>query len=129
MLTDSSKLLQQVILTKSDSSESLANDLEFKLIASKIKRQIGTSKVAAVTFSRPEEAFRSLYQLATSKEIRDQLDANAARNPFFSALNGALKENPLPPFSVVAQYLAPGGGMVVNDASGIHYTSFTLRRD
>jgi hypothetical protein len=129
MLTDSSKLLQQVILTKSDSSESLANDLEFKLIASKIKRQIGTSKVAAVTFSRPEEAFRSLYQLATSKDVRDQLEANSASNPFFSALNGALKENPLPPFAVVAQYLAPGGGMVVNDASGIHYTSFTLRRD
>ena len=129
MGTDSSKLLKQVILTKSDSSESLANDLEYKLIASKIKRQVGTAKMGMITFRRPEESFRALYQLATSKSIREQLDTRSDRNPFFRALNGALKENPLPPFAVVAQYLAPGGGMVVNDATGFHYTLFTLRRD
>jgi hypothetical protein len=129
MGTDSSKLLQQVIVTKSDSSESLANDIEYKLIASKIKRQVGTAKTGMITFRRPEEGFRALYELATSKSVREQLDTRSDNNPFFRALNGALKENPLPPFAVVAQYLAPGGGMVVNDATGFHYTAFTLRRD
>ena len=129
MGTDSSKLLKQVIVTKSDSSESLANDLEYKLIASKIKRQVGTAKTGMITFRRPEESFRALYQLAASESIRDQLNARADSNPFFRALNGVLQENPLPPFAVVAQYLAPGGGMVVNDATGFHYMAFTLRRD
>lgn len=129
MASDSSKLLKQVILTKSDSSESLANDLEYKLIANKIKRQVGEAKAGMISFRRPEEGFRALYQLATSQSIREQLDTNSDRNPFFKALNGALKENPLPPFAVVAQYLAPGGAMLVNDPTGFHYTAFTLRRD
>lgn len=129
MGSDSSKLLKQVILTKSDASESLANDLEYKLIANKIKRQVGDAKAGMISFRRPEEGFRALYQLATSQAIRGQLETRADRNPFFKALNGALQDNPLPPFAVVAQYLAPGGAMVVNDATGFHYTAFTLRRD
>ncbi len=129
MATDSSKLLKQIILTKSDASMTLANDLEFKLIASKIRRQVGGAKVGLVTFRRPEEGFRALYQMATSEAIRAQLDGRSANNPFFNALNQALKENPLPPFAVVAQYLAPGGAMVINDSTGLHYTAFTLRRD
>ena len=99
------------------------------MIANKIKRQVGGAKVGMISFRRPEEGFRALYQLATSKSIREQLDSRSERNPLFKALNGALTENPLPPFAVVAQYLAPGGAMVVNDATGFHYTAFTLRRD
>ncbi len=129
MASDSSKLLKQVVLTKSDASRTLANDLEYKLIASKIKRQAGGSKVGMVTFRRPEEGFRALYQMATSQAIRQRLDGGAETNPVFRALSGALNENPLPPFSVVAQYLAPGGGMLTNDSTGFHYTGFTLRRD
>jgi len=129
MATDSSKLLKQVVLTKSDASESLANDLEYKLIANKIRRQVGDAKAGMVSFRRPEESFRALYQLATAPAIREQLDTRSDANPFFKALNGALKENPLPPFAVLAQYLAPGGAMLVNDPTGFHYTAFTLRRD
>ena len=39
-----------------------------------------------------------------------------------------LKDNPLPAFSVLAKYFAPGGGMMVNDETGIHYMTFTLKR-
>ena len=41
----------------------------------------------------------------------------------------ALAENPLPPFEVLRQYLSPGGGMVVDDETGIHYMAFDLRRE
>jgi hypothetical protein len=29
---------------------------------------------------------------------------------------------------VLAQYLAPGGAMLVSDEMGLHYMSFTLKR-
>ena len=72
---------------------------------------------------------RALYELATSQTIRQQLATRADGNRFFGALHEALRDNPLPPFSVVAQYLAPGGAMLTNDETGFHYTAFTLRRD
>jgi hypothetical protein len=43
-------------------------------------------------------------------------------------LNQALSQNPLPPFAVLAEYMAPAGGMIVNDETGIHYMTFTLKR-
>jgi hypothetical protein len=45
------------------------------------------------------------------------------------ALYDALEANPLPPFSEIAKYLAPGGGMLVSDETGLHYTAFALRRE
>lgn len=128
LLTDSSQLLHEAIVTKSDPSLSLANELDYKLIASKISRQVGGSKPGLVSFNRPEVGMRALYDLATSETTRDRLSSQAESNEFFRALNNALRDNPLPPFAVLAQYLAPGGGMLTNDETGFHYTSFTLRR-
>jgi hypothetical protein len=34
----------------------------------------------------------------------------------------------LPPFEVLQRYLAPGGTVVVDDETGLHYTDFSLRR-
>ena len=44
------------------------------------------------------------------------------------ALDQALRDNPLPPFEVIAEYMAPGGGMLVSDPTGIHYMTFGLKR-
>jgi hypothetical protein len=128
LLTDSSQFLHQAILTKSDASRSLANELDYKLIASKISRQVGGNKPGMVSFNRPEVGMRALYDLATAETTRDRLSSQAESNGFFRAINDALRDNPLPPFSVLQQYLAPGGGMLTNDETGFHYTSFTLRR-
>src|SRR5690606_35126230 len=35
----------------------------------------------------------------------------------------------LPPFAVVAKYLAPSGGFLVDEETGLHYMTFTLSRD
>jgi hypothetical protein len=71
---------------------------------------------------------RFWYDLAMSENTRQRLSERADRNRFFGTLNQALKDNPLPPFSVLAEYLAPGGGMIVSDETGIHYMTFTLKR-
>ena len=127
ILTDSLKFLKEVIATKRDSQKSLANELDFKLIANKIERQLGENQAGLVSFDRPEEGFRLLYGLAVSPETRARLAARE-QNPFFKALHDALEEKPLPPFSVLVRYLAPGGAMLTNDETGFHYTAFTLRR-
>ncbi|MFH1266305.1 MAG: hypothetical protein ABIK89_11305 [Planctomycetota bacterium] len=66
--------------------------------------------------------------LGVSDGVRGQLRQGTENNPFLKTLDTALEENPLPPFAVIQRYLAPGGAMLVDDETGLHYTSFSLRR-
>jgi len=66
--------------------------------------------------------------MALSEQTRQQLKTQADRNPLFRTLDAALEQHPLPPFEVLQRYLAPGGSMLVDDETGLHYTNFTLRR-
>jgi hypothetical protein len=126
--TDSLAALQEAIKTQSRPGASLASELDYKLIASKISRQQGGDAPGMVSFSRPEEGLRFWYDLATSENTKQRLAGGAESNRYLRSLDQALKDNPLPPFAVLAKYLAPGGGMMVNDETGIHYSTFTLRR-
>jgi len=128
LFTDSREALQKVILTGSEPGKSLANELDFKLIASKIKRQNGGEFPAMLQFARPEEGLRFLYDLATADDTKRRLSQQADNNNFFKGVDKAMKDNPLPSFAVIAKYLAPGGGMITSDETGIHYSTFTLRR-
>ncbi len=126
--TDSTKALQHCITVTSDASRGLASDLEYKLIAAKIKRQVGGDAPGMVQFTRPEEALRFGYELIRAENTQKGLESAAENNGFLKNVNQALKDNPLPAFSVLAKYFAPGGGMMVNDETGYHYMSFTLKR-
>ena len=121
-------LYRRVIDGASEPSEGLAGELDFKLIASKIRRRAGTAKPAMISFDRPEENLRFLYELAQSARAREQLRRGSQRNPLFRAIDAALEANRLPPFEVLSRYFAPGGAMVIDDETGIHFTSFSLRR-
>jgi len=82
----------------------------------------------ALRNGRPEEALRFVYELARADTTKKGLENAAENNPFLKNVDKALKDNPLPAFSVLAKYFAPGGGMMVNDETGIHYMTFTLKR-
>ena len=71
---------------------------------------------------------RFWYDLVQSEATRQRLGRLGQRQPLWGAVDQALKDHPLPPFDVLAQYLAPGGGMLVSDETGLHYMSFTLKR-
>ncbi len=129
LFSDSIKCLEAAISNKKDPSKSLATELEFKLIASKAKQYLGADKPGAMIFSRPEEAMRSFYELATSPTTRQRLADAAQRNPVFRELDQALRDHPLPPFAVIAKYLTPSGGTLVSDQSGLHYMAFALKRE
>ena len=122
------RTLERAIVTLSDSSKSLANELDFKLVASKLKRQPGGTSPGVLIFERPEEGFRMLYELAMVDDTRRQLSDAARDNPFLTTLQQALDDNPLPPFSVIREFLAPTVTMITSDESGFHLTGFGLRR-
>lgn len=128
LFSDSVQALEHMIVTSSDPSKGLANDLEFKLILSKMRRQPGGANPSMIAFSHPEESMKMFYELVQGEELRGELTRRAERNPFFKNVDKALNENPLPPFAVIAKYLAPSGGLMTTDETGIHYASFTLRR-
>lgn len=128
LLGDRPSAIEKAIITSEDPAKSLANDLEYKLIASTIRRQTAAVQPAFVEFNRPEEQMRYLYELALSDNTRQQLEERGERNPFLGRVGQALKDNPLPPFEVLQQYFAPGGAMLIDDESGLHYTAFTLQR-
>ena len=127
MLTDRQGLIEKVILTLSE-GKSLSDELDFKLMTGRIKRQAGDTKPAMISFNRPEEGMRYLYDLALSERVRQGLKRRAERNGFFKSLDSAMEQNPLPPFAVIEKYLAPQGALLVDDETGLHYTSFTLKR-
>lgn len=129
LLSDSTKCLEAAIASKYDGSQALADELDFKLIASRIEQYPGTTLPGMLAFQRPEESMRSFYELAMSPAIRLQLEEAAKTNSALRALHTALQDNPLPPFADIAKYLAPAGGLMVNDETGIHYTAFGLKRE
>jgi hypothetical protein len=126
--SDSRTALHTAIDTHNDPSRRLADELDYKLIASKIKRQVGGDAPGMVQFSRPEEGMRFWYEMALADNTQQMLARGAEGNPLLADVDRALKDHPLPPFSVLAKYLAPSGGMMVNDETGVHWMSFTLSR-
>lgn len=128
LLCDRPAGLERAIVSNSDATKSLASDLEFKLIMSRIKRQPGGDSPGMISFNRPEEGMRMLYDLAGGEQAKTFLADRAERNDFFKNVDQAMKDNPLPPFQVIAKYLAPGGGLLTSDETGIHYAAFQLRR-
>ena len=128
LVTDRPGLLHRAIMTRTDSKKSLAEQLDFKLVASRLQRQSGGNRPSLLIFQRPEKGMRTLYDMATGQQTRRRLADAAGNNPVFAALHQSLEDNPLPPFSVIKQYLAPSGGVLTNDMTGIHYMEFTLQR-
>src|SRR5262245_53769857 len=128
VFTDSMKAFQEAVTSKTNPEQSLNASLDFKLIASKIRRQRGADAPGAIQFTGPEESLRYWYDVINAADTRRRLGQQGENNAFLGSLNQALKDHPLPPFEVISEYMAPGGGVLINDPTGIHYTTFTLKR-
>jgi len=123
------EMFQKAIDTRDHPSEGLGESLDFKLVASRIARQSRGIKPALIRFDRPEEGMRFLYQLAQSERGREQLRRQGERGDVVArTLYQALQEHPLPPFSSLERYFAPGGAMLVDEPTGLHFTAFVLAR-
>jgi hypothetical protein len=128
MLSDREIFLKNMITGQNANESILADQLDFKLIASKATRAVGGAKPGLLAFNRPEEGLRYLYEIANAEQTRKRLADAGGRNPFFRSLGGVLERNPLPPFATLEKYVAPSGAAMTNDETGVHYVSFALRR-
>jgi hypothetical protein len=128
IITDRPSMYEKILAQADKPRDTLADALDFKLIAAKIARTAAGNQPVLISFNRPEEGMRWLYDLVQSEGTKERLRQAAQENPFWKRIQEALEKNPLPPFEVLQQYLAPGGAMILDDQTGLHYTSFTLRR-
>ncbi len=119
----------KLILGAREESDALASQLDFKLIASKIQRQSGPAKPGFLSFVRPEESLRYVYDLANAEQMRKRITQAGERNKFVRSLGDVLEKNPLPPFSSLEKYMSPAGSSMTIDETGLHYVSFSLMRN
>ncbi len=129
LLSDSLTAMEEAIAFNMSGDGPLSDSIEFKLVQDRIKAQLKNAEMSIMAYQRPEEGMRLMYDLATDPASIDSLEQMSENNPFFQAIVTALKGKKLPPFEVIAKYLAPGGAFVVEEETGLHYTGFSMRRD
>ncbi len=129
LASDSIESIEQAIRTLSSGDDLLSDSIEFKLVRDRIKAQLKDKETSIMSYQRPEESLRLFYDLANDPENINRLESVSENNPLFTALVTALKGRNLPPFEVIAKYLAPSGAFVVEEEDGLHYTTFSLRRE
>lgn len=129
VVSDSRYMMRQVADCAAGVGMTLKDSLEYQLISDRIAAQLQEKECSAISFARPEESLQLFYELARDPQNRERLKGLAKNNGFFGALLSALEKHELPPFSVIAKYLAPSGGFLVEEETGLHYMSFSLRRE
>ncbi|MEM7476057.1 MAG: hypothetical protein AAF483_13770 [Planctomycetota bacterium] len=129
VIADSKYMLREVASCVNGTIAPLIDSLEYQLISERISAQLQDKECSAVTFARPEESLELFYKLAADPANQDRMRQFSEGNGFFQALLAALDKHELPPFSVISKYLAPSGGYLLDDESGMHYMQFGLRRE
>ncbi len=129
LVSDSKYMMTELANCIKSPDDRLSEAIEFQMISDRIKAQLQGKECAAVTYSRPEESLQMFYELARDPGNRERLRGMSEGNGFFQALLAALEKHELPEFSVIAKYLAPTGGFLVEEETGLHYTAFGLRRE
>ncbi|RMF44228.1 MAG: hypothetical protein D6753_03135 [Planctomycetota bacterium] len=129
VVSDSRYMMQQLAGCLNGTAGPLVDSLEFQLISDRITAQLQGQECAGLSFARPEESLQLFYELARDPKNRERLRQVADNNPVFQALLSALEKHELPPFAVISKYLAPSGSYLVDEETGLHTTSFTLRRE
>ncbi len=129
IFADSLQALQHVCDTYDSGQGLLIDSLEYKIIKQRIAAQTKGMQLSGFTMSRPEESMRTFYDMAADPKNRKRLAEMAENNPFFKALNNALSKNELPPFDVIRKHMTPSGGFLSDDDSGLHFMSFSIKRN
>lgn len=129
LISDSEECIKAAIDASREPELSLQDDPEFQFIEDEVRKLAGTNFPGGVMYARPEESLKMMLEVANANDTRDFIDQMSEENRFFEIVGGALNDNPLPDMETLQQYLAPGGGLMTNDETGLHITFFTLRRE
>lgn len=120
---------ERCIAARDGTTGRLVDSADFTRTSAVIGRE--TRGITPVMFmiNRFEESLRQWYDLLTSEKTRALIDEHKEGNAFLRALAEVMDQNKLPPFEVLMQYAAPGGGILYDTDDGYHAISFTLRND
>lgn len=102
-------------LRNNDDVRPLSDSDDFKAVAEHFP-----SGALAVTFNRPAQQYRGLYE-----KLRD---GDAAESfPGMEDLFSKIDFSKLPPFEVIEKYIAPAGGYWLGDENGVLIEQFSLK--
>ncbi len=102
---------------------SLADSPEFQALTKHFPTTSST-----LSYQRPEEQARMLYNMIQSGQLQEQLKQAQANDPNAPKLDKLLDPKMLPDFSVFEKYLSQGGGYGTMTQDGLMLTRFTLRK-
>ncbi len=120
---------EQCVAARDGTAERLVDSNDYARTSAVIGRETVGATPVMFAMSRSEETLRQWYDLLTSEKTRTLIDEHKEGNAYLAALADVMDENKLPPFEVLLQYAAPGGGILYDTDTGYHAISFTLRND
>jgi hypothetical protein len=106
----------------------LADQLDYKLAASRAGRLAGDRPPGVIQFFRPAEILRHFHGLAASDDGRETLQVLARGNPLYRAILRAAEEHALPDVKLIDRYFAAVGAQAVDEGDAIRHTLFVPRR-
>jgi hypothetical protein len=128
-LGGSCKLFEQCIAARDGTVDRLVDSEDYARATEVLGRETAGLTPTMFSVSRYEETVRQWYDLLKSEKTRELINENKDDNKFLAALAATLEEHELPPFEVLAPYLAPGGAILYDTDNGYHGIGFTLRNE
>jgi hypothetical protein len=128
LLVNRTSALHRAIEAAHDPAQRLGETLDYKLVASKGRRLAGDAGASGAVFARPSEFARHLHERVTNQSAREELLFLARTQPFPRILLKTAAEFPPPPLAAIERWLAPAGGVLVDDGDVIRCTLFVMRR-
>jgi hypothetical protein len=128
-LGGSCRLFEQCIAARDGTIDRLVDSEDFARATEVLGRETAGLSPTMFSVNRYEETVRQWYDLLKSEKTRELIDENKEDNKFLAALATTLEEQELPPFEVLAPYLAPGGAILYDTDNGYHGIGFTLRNE
>jgi hypothetical protein len=127
IISDSAKSVERAIEADRGEAGHLSEQSEFKLVAQKMTRLLGTDVPSGILYSRPEETLRMFFEVAKSDGAKNFLSSASADNKYVAGIKRAMDDHPLPDFEQIKKYFRPSGAFITDDETGYHLLAFQLR--
>ncbi len=127
MIADRDSIFKSIVVTQAGGLKRLAEAEDFGKMIGEMGQLTGGSDPVLVRFQRPAERTEAWYEPIRQQQPTEEAERPRPRRGPFSGLERTMSEHTLPPFEALRKYFPPGGAVLVNDDSGLHYTGFTLK--
>lgn len=125
----SREFVRRAIDTHQGEAQALVDTEEYQRVSRKMTGLLGTDMPSGITYARPVEVFRWMFEMAQSEETRGFIGSQAEDNEYVGGIQRALEENPLPEFEGLEKYFQPQGGFMTSDDTGLHFLVFELKSE